>query len=281
MAQTINEILQDLRARFAVAHFETPALDADVLVQHVLEIDRTRLITIRPEPFPATLLPELEALALRRLQGEPVSLLIGHREFYGLDLRVTPDVLTPRPETELLVEWALAFLAEKPDARIIDIGTGSGAIAIAMASNAPATSRVTASDISRVALDVARENAATHLAGRITFVQSDLFSSIDGTFDLVLANLPYLTPAQLGERSELSYEPQIALVSGDDGLDLIRRLISELPWHLAIGGAVALEFDPSQAVIASGLLLQTHVFSPVQVHRDYAGLPRFATAIRV
>jgi len=281
MTQSIHDVLLVIRARFDAAGIETPALDADVLVQHVLEIDRTQLVTIRPDPFPVDRIPGLESLVERRLQGEPISLLIGHREFYGCDLRVTPAVLTPRPETELLVEWALTFLTGKPDARIIDIGTGSGAIAIAIASNNPPPVQLAATDISSAALEIARENAATHVPGRISFVLSDLFEKIDEQFDVILANLPYLTPAQLTERSELAYEPELALVSGPDGLDLIRRLIGHLPDHLAAGGAIALEFDPAQATLVAGLLLQTHVLSPVQVHRDYAGLARFATAIRV
>lgn len=279
MTRTINQVLIDLRTQIAASGSETAALDADVLMRHVLKVDRTRLALIKPDPFPENKTAELDALAKRRIAGEPISLLIGHREFFGLDFIVTPDVLTPRPETELLVEWPRDWLHEHPAARVIDIGTGSGAIAVSIA--AYTSANVTASDVSPAALAVAQQNAQNHVPERITFIESDLFIAIPESYDLILANLPYLTPTQLAERRELAFEPELALVSGVDGLDLIRRLIASLPDHLNPEGAVALECDPGQAALIAGLLLQTHILSRVQIHHDYAGHARFVTAHRL
>lgn len=279
MTRTINQVLIDLRTQIAASGSETAALDADVLMRHVLRVDRTRLALIKPDPFPEAKTAELDALARRRIAGEPISLLIGHREFFGLDFIVTPDVLTPRPETEMLVEWARDWLHEHPAARVIDIGTGSGAIAVSIA--AYTSANVTASDVSPAALAVARQNAENHVPERLTYIESDLFSAIPERYDLILTNLPYLTPTQLAERRELAFEPELALVSGSDGLDLIRRLIASLPDHLNPGGEVALECDPGQAALVAGLLLQTHILSRVKIHHDYAGHARFVTAHRL
>ena len=248
---------------------------------------------LAPDPIDPDALTTYDALLTRRLAGQPVAYLTGQRGFLGLSLTVTPDVLVPRPETEQLVEWARDWL-DRPGrerATVVDVGTGSGAIAIGLASLLPAgwAGRIVAADVSPAALAVAAANwervrpdlvAASGAAPAVRFQPSDLLTSVAGPVDLVLANLPYLTPEQVDGNPDLAAEPRLALDGGPDGLDLIRRLIADLPRVLAPDGAVALELDPTQAVAVAGLLRAAEPDATVAIVADLAGLARFVTMAR-
>lgn len=266
--------------RLAEAGIDTPRLDAEVLLRHVLDVDRTRLFVMLPDAMPDEVLAPYEALVARRVAGEPVAYLVGTREFMGLAFRTTPDVLIPRPDTEPLVEWALSWLAERPSARVVDIGTGSGAIAVSLAALVPASFRgeIIAVDVSAEALRVAEANADALLApeqrGRLTFRQGSLTEPLEGPVDLVLANLPYLTPAQMAENPDLDAEPSLALLGGDDGLDLVRATIDDLPRVLAEAGAAGFEIDPSQAAETLAELQRIFPDAHTLVIRDLAGRER-------
>jgi release factor glutamine methyltransferase len=216
-------------------------LDAELLMAHTMRKDRAWLIAHDDHELTVHQAADFEAFISRRSEHIPVVHLTGMREFYGLDFAITPDVLTPRVETEQLVEWAVKYAPHR--SKVVDIGTGSGAIAVAIASHRPDLT-VTATEITREALDVARANAKTH-NNTIVFIESDLWANVDGTYDTVVTNLPYLrTDAQL--MPEVQKEPAIALFGGEDGLDLYRRFLKDLPKHLAVGGYLFIECDPWQ-----------------------------------
>jgi release factor glutamine methyltransferase len=180
-------------------------------------------------------------LIIRRANREPLVHITGTREFYGLDMEITPDVLTPRVETEQMVEWAIKYAPK--DSRLIDIGTGSGAIAIAIAKHRPDL-HITATDISERELAVARRNATQHNT-KIDLIEADLWDKVDGKFDTIVTNLPYLSDdADL--MPEVKREPAVALFGGPDGLDLYRRFLAALPDHLSPGGYLFTECDPWQ-----------------------------------
>lgn len=250
----------------------SPALDADVLLAHVAGVGKEALVAHPNAQLPRDAAQRYEALVARRAAGEPVAYLRGYKEFYGVTLGVDPRVLIPRPETEVLVDAVRAFAAGRP-LTIVDIGTGSGAVAIALARHEPAL-RLIATDVSADALTVARENAAANgVAARIDFRQGDLLAPVTERVDVVVANLPYLRADALddlsGDRASLAFEPRTATVAGDDGLDLIRRAIAELPRVLSIGGAAFFECDPPQVAAVRAL-----AGGPVRIVPDLAGLDR-------
>ena len=290
---TIGDLLRTGTRRLAEAGLASPRLDAELLLRHVLGIDRTALFLRGPEPIAPEAVAAFDALLARRLAGQPVAYLIGQRGFLGLSLTVTPDVLVPRPETEQLVEWARDWLGRSGQERatVVDVGTGSGAIAIGLASLLPDgwEGRIVAVDVSPAALAVASANWASVRAASlersgtsldVTFQPSDLLDAVEGPVDLVLANLPYLTPEQVDGNPDLAAEPRLALDGGPDGLDLIRRLIADLPRVLAPGGAVALELDPAQAEPVVGLLCDADPGAAVAILHDLAGLARIVTMSR-
>lgn len=262
------------------AGIDTPRLDAEVLLRHVLGVDRTRLFMMYPDPMQEDVAAEFDEMITRRAGGEPVAYLTGTREFMALAFRTTPEVLIPRPDTEPLVEWALAWLKDRPAARVIDIGTGSGAIAISLAAHLPRafSGQIVAVDISDGALDVARHNAETLLEpdkrSRVSFRRGSLTEPIDAHVDLVLANLPYLTPGQIAENPALDAEPRMALDGGDDGLDLVRLVIADLPRIVAPDGAAGFEIDPSQVAATVQLLQDAIPGARTSVIRDLSGRER-------
>ncbi|MDE3113166.1 MAG: peptide chain release factor N(5)-glutamine methyltransferase [Chloroflexota bacterium] len=265
------------------ARDDTAALDADLLLAHLCGVVKEQLYG----HLDVALTPAEEAayreLVARRARGEPVAYLRGYKEFFGLRLTVDRRALIPRPETEVLVESALAFIRRTGRALVADVGTGSGAIAIALAVTEPRV-RVIATDVSAAALALARANAEAHgVAARVDLRQGDLLAPLDRAVDVVTANLPYLPDAMVErwsrERTSLAFEPREAVVAGPDGLDVIRRCLAQLPGKLAAGGAIFLECDPPQAE-AVAALARGAVGGAVRVVPDLSGAPRVVVGER-
>jgi release factor glutamine methyltransferase len=283
---TIQQTLMAATTRLADAGMDTARLDAEVLLRHALAVDRTRLFVMLPDPIPEEIAGPYDDLISRRVSGEPVAYLVGRREFMGLEFRTTPEVLIPRPDTEPLVEWALEWLERRPDARVADIGTGSGAIAVSLAAHLPAsfTGQIIAVDVSAEALEVAEANAdsvlTAELRARLVFVQGSLTDPLDGPVDLILANLPYLTPAQMEGNPNLAAEPSLALLGGEDGLDLVRATVADLPRILEGDGAAGFEIDPSQAAATRALLQRIFPEAHTLVLHDLAGRERHVVVDR-
>lgn len=274
---TVGATLADARQRLA-AHSESPALDAQLLLSHVSGLDRVQLLA-HPERILGA--KELEAWqrALARLEdGLALPYLLGEWEFCALPLRVTPAVLIPRPETEMLVEAALDWLRAHPDRRrVVDVGTGSAAIAVVLATGVPDV-RVTAVDISEEALTVAASNAQRNgVQERIELVHGDLLADLSGPFDVICANLPYIPTRRLAELDVARREPLLALDGGPDGLDLIRRLLEQAPRRLAPGGLLLAEVDDSHEEQAAALARSHFPLADTEVRPDLAGKVRLLT----
>jgi release factor glutamine methyltransferase len=269
-----ESIAAALSAAAARVGGEDARADAELLLAYLIGRPRAWLYAHGDEPVPPELAARYAALLRRRAAGEPVAYLLGRREFWSLDLEVTPATLVPRPETELLVELALERLAPDDAERVIDLGTGSGAIALAIARERPRV-RVTAVDASAAALEVAQRNAARLDLARVRFLRSDWFSAVrDEVFDLVVSNPPYLASddPHLREGS-LPFEPAVALASGRDGLDALRRICADSPPRLRAGGWLLFEHGLVQGEAARALL-SANGFSQVQTWRDLEGRER-------
>jgi len=277
-APRLRDLLTSGANRLRDAGIETPELDAALLLGFLLGLDRAALYARMLDDAQSESSLAFDALIERRLHREPIAYLTGTKEFMGMTFTVNDAVLVPRPETELLVEWAVRRLGTRADnARIVDVGTGSGGIAVALASEIP-SARVFASDISLKALSVARLNARQHgVVGRVACVCGDLISWLGQPVEMILANLPYLTDKQ-ANAADLRAEPRGALTGGGgDGFGLYRILIPQAPARLMIGGAFAFEIDPSQAESAVALCKSTFPLAMIAVLCDLAGLARFIT----
>ena len=258
----------------------TAALDADVLLAFVLGVGKEQLFAHPEQEFADDVAGRLAGLVERRWAGEPVAYLRGFKEFYGQRFRVDRRVLIPRPETETLVEEACRFVAGRP-VTVVDVGTGSGAIACSIALHERAA-RVIATDVSADALAVAATNSlALGVGERVELRQGDLLAPVTEVVDAVAANLPYLRADALadlrGERTSLAFEPNVAVVGGADGLDLVRRCIADLPRVLAPGGAAFFECDPPQAAIVASLLEKRGMRT--RTVRDLAGDDRVVVGL--
>lgn len=275
---SVGEALTEARASLKQAlalNDREAGLEAHVLLGHALEASRAWLIAHADADITQAGLAAFHALLGRRLRGEPVAHLLGTREFFGVDLAVTPDVLIPRPETELLVELALAIVPIEEKSRILDLGTGSGAVAIALARHRPA-SRITAIDQSAAALGVARDNARRLEAHNIRFLQGDWLTPLDAgeDFDVIVGNPPYIAEGDAHlNRGDLRFEPRIALVAGTDGLDAIRAILEAAPRHLRSGGRLLLEHGFDQGSACRRLFAERG-FRDVVSHVDLAGHAR-------
>jgi len=259
----------------------TAALDADVLLAHVLGVGKEALYAHPERELSATEDGRFNELVERRSRGEPVAYLRGFKEFYGLRFRVDPRVLIPRPETEILVEAARERIAGRA-LRVVDVGTGSGAIAVAITAHEDRV-RAIATDSSRDALVVAEANAlANGVADRVEFRHGDLLAPITERMDLVCANLPYLrddtVQEWVGERSSLAFEPRVAVVAGTDGLGIIRRCIADLSRVLAPDGAALFECDPPQVVAVAEMLERVDLRA--RTVKDLTGAERVVVAER-
>ena len=257
------------------------ALDAEVLARHVLSWDRATLVAHGREPAPPGFAGVFDALIARRARREPVAQIVGQREFWGLDFEVTPDVLIPRPETEFVVEEAIAFAAEYRCRTAIDVGTGSGCIAVSIAHELPSV-HITATDCSDAALAVARRNAARHrVSDRISFVLTDLLDGVDGPVDLIVSNPPYVpepnAPALQAE--VVRFEPPAALFGGADGLAVIRRLLHAARPRLAEHGRLIIEFGLGQDDEVSALAEETG-WTLVRMRKALQEIPRTAVLTR-
>ena len=281
--------------RLREAGFETPRLDAELLLAHAIGVDRTAVIAHGDAPVGQDAASTYEALLARREKGEPVAYLRGIKEFHGIALTVDDRALIPRPETELLVDTAIAVVmaaltsgVSRPRAlRVVDVGTGSGAIAVALAVAIrarrvpPDDLEIVAADVSEDALDLARENAVAHGVGdRLRFVASDLLppDARSSSFDIVLANLPYVRSGELdasaGKPVSTTFEPRLALDGGPNGLTIIARLLDQLEWALAVDGIALLEIGGDQGEAATALVRERLPGWQCEVIRDLAGLPR-------
>ena len=269
------------RRRLARAGIRTAALDAEVLLAHVLSSTREGLLAHPERRLTSAQARRFSGLVSKRASRMPVAYLTGDKEFYGLGLRVTPRVLIPRPETELLVELAIDFLKAHPDARrVIDLGTGSGAIAVAIGRRVPSV-RLEASDINLSALRVAAANVRAHrLVSRVRLTKRDLLEGASPA-DLIIANLPYLSAVQRRRwQPELSYEPAQALDGGRDGLDVIRRALLQARGVLKPAGALLLELDPSQAGRVERLARAHWPAAKITIHVDLSGRARALRVLR-
>jgi release factor glutamine methyltransferase len=269
-ATTVAQSLK-LAAHALAAHSESPRLDAEVLLGAVLGVARSTLIVRGGEPLAAAARQAYEDLIGRRAHGAPVAYLTGTREFWSLPLKVTPAVLVPRPETELLVELALERLPAAAHRAVLDLGTGSGAVALALASERP-RARITGVDLSPEALGVARENSRA-LALDVEWRLGSWFEAVPGErFDVIVANPPYVAagdPALV----PLAAEPTLALSSGPTGLEALEAIIEAAPRHLEAGGWLLLEHGSDQHH-AVARMLERRGFGAVRSHHDFSDRPR-------
>jgi release factor glutamine methyltransferase len=253
----------------------TARIEVQSLLQHVLCVQRANLLAHPEQILTESQQCDFDTLLESRLRGEPIAHLLGEREFFGLNLKVTPATLIPRPDTELIVELALARISQAQPYRVLDMGTGSGAIALAIAKHKPNV-EVVAVDASQDALAVAIENAQRLDISNVTFMQSDWFSTLDDglCFELIVSNPPYISSGDIHlSQGDLRFEPLSALASGVDGLDDIRRIISAAPQYLTSNGLLLLEHGYDQAESVRDLLIQRG-FMEVFSAKDLAGIER-------
>jgi release factor glutamine methyltransferase len=258
----------------ALAAARLDPVDARALLRRALGVDDAYLIKYSGQALSDAQSELFSALVARRRAGEPIAYIVGAREFFSLKFKVTPAVLIPRPETELLVEIALDRIAQESACRVLDLGAGSGCVAISVATHRQ-RSRVVAADNSAAALAVARDNAASHAVTNIEFMESDWFGGLAGRqFDVIVANPPYIAAGDPHLRQgDLRFEPAAALTAGADGLDCIRLIIASAPQYLSEGGWLAFEHGYDQAARCRELLTQAG-FSEVFSRADLAGIER-------
>jgi release factor glutamine methyltransferase len=272
------------------AGLENSQLDAEVLLRHVLDMEKEQLYMNGDAPISAGQEVEFRELLLRRSRREPVAYITGHKEFWSLDFIVTPAVLIPRSETELLVEVALQYVGRRlpsgSPVKVLDVGTGSGVISVCLAKEHAAT-QIVAVDFSLVALDMASVNAKrSGVADRIRFLLGDLFAPVEPlreTFDLIVSNPPYIRTDELPRLApEIHrWEPTIALDGGPDGLDTYRRIIAEGHKYLATGGSIVLEIGADMAPDVADLFSRSGCYGPASVYQDYAGKDRVIAAVKL
>ena len=288
---TIKELLEVTTDYLEKKEIESPRLSAEILLAHQLNIDRVKLYLRFDQPLHDKEVAGYRSLIKRRLTREPLQYITGRQEFWSLDFTVGPPVMVPRPETELLVEHALALCrgnrsAEGPCARILDLGTGCGALAIAIARELEGVA-VWASDISQEALDIARGNAKRHgVEERIEFILSDLWQGLSHqelAFDIIVSNPPYINSDAIDSLPPevRDYEPRQALDGGEEGMVYIRNIIEQAPKHLNPGGWILLEMDPEQTTKAFGLIEANNSYGEKVRLKDYSHYHRVVMAQKI
>jgi release factor glutamine methyltransferase len=278
MTMTISELVLGARDRLMNAGISAnlAALDAEVLAREVLGWDRARFLADRNDTATSVFLLKYEPLVARRERREPVSYILGTREFWGLPFEVGPDVLIPRQETEFIVEETLALVGKDSHPLIVDVGTGSGCIAISLALEIPGA-RVIATDLSEHALGVARRNAARHNVGdRITFIKTSFLDGIERQVDVIVSNPPYVpSVSEPGLTPEVrNYEPAVALFGGTDGLDGLRSVMEGAAERLAPGGWLVMEFGCGQDECVTELVTGVNGLDIVKIRHDLQDIPR-------
>jgi release factor glutamine methyltransferase len=277
---TLHETLKEARSRLVAAGIaaDEAAIDVDLYARTILGWDRARLLVEQQAPAPAALEPRFSEWIARREQREPTAYIVGKREFWGHEFEVSPSVLIPRPESEFIVEEAVERLRHAPAPRIADVGTGSGCIAVSIAIELP-RAHVTATDICGKALQVARVNAdRLGVSDRITFVETSYLDGVDGTFDAVVSNPPYVKDAYkaLVQRAVFKYEPHVALFGGADGLNGLRSVLDGAGQRLVPGGWVIMEFGDGQDDDVRELVGRYPRYRLLDIKEDLQGIPRTA-----
>jgi len=270
---TVGAALEDLMARLA-DQSDSAGLDAQQVLARVIDQPRSWVLAHLDAPLTSSRAAALERLANRLEKGEPLPYVLGRWEFFGLEFEITPDVLIPRPETELLVERAIGWLQARPERhRAADIGTGSGCIGIALAASIPDL-QVMGSDLSPAALKIAQRNAAKNgVEQRMEFVCCNLLPA-EAAYDLIVANLPYIPTQTLHELSIYGREPTLALDGGADGLQLIRNLVNMAPERLLPGGLLLMEIESSEGPAALSLAYDAFSEAKIRLHKDLTGRDR-------
>ena len=254
----------------------TPQLDARLLLEHILSVSHSQLVAHDNDPMPATSMAAYQALLDRAGRTEPIPYLIGHAPFFEMDLAVSPAVLIPRPETEELVTQAVMAGRHWTAPRLVDVGTGSGCIAIALARKLP-QAQITAVDLSPSALAIARQNASRYAPNRIAFVRGSMLEPVLGPFDLIITNLPYVTTAEWTELDDgvKLFEPRLALDGGSDGLRLVRDMLRQAVDKLTDDGVVLLEVGWQQGTAVATFAQTLFPTASITLQPDFAGYERF------
>jgi len=285
---TVLKLLNWITDYFTKAGIESPRLSAEMLLGYVLEMKRIELYVNFEKPVSKERLDKLHGLVKRAVQYEPIAYLVGSTEFYSLNIKVTADTLIPRPETELLVERAVEFLRRRSGGQyVLDLCTGSGCVAAAIAKN-HSGSKIIATDISDAALAVAAENIAHHeLADRVELLEGDLFEPVikqldTSKFDLVVCNPPYLSTVEYEslESNVKDYEPSLALLAGEQGLDVYKRIAQRIDEFLKPDGALMLEVGYAQGPAVNQLLEQAGGFALIKIEKDFADNDRVVSAYK-
>ena len=278
----LREAWERSRKRLERASIPDAGIEAGVLLRNALGIDRATFHASPERELSEEDAEAFERTVQRRIEGEPLAYITGHREFYGLDFVVSPDVLVPRQETEFLIEAVLEYARSRPvdeeSLTISDIGTGSGCIAVALGAHLPKAT-VYATDVSLEALRVAGENIRRHgLEGRVHLRHGDLFEALDGPVDVVVSNPPYLSTEEAADLpADVQREPRVALIAGTDGMDVLQRLIVRAREYVKPGGVLAMEIDPGRLGAVERLVERTYADSDITVVKDHAGLERVVT----
>lgn len=279
---TIREVLDWAAQDFAGRGIESPRLDAELLVAKALGIDRVGLYLDLNRPLLERERSAIRPLVTRRREREPVAYILGHRDFYGRRFAVTPDVLIPRPDTETLVEHALECIPQEAPCRVLDVGTGSGAIAVTIAAERPLAT-VTATDISEAALRVASKNAELHeVAARVRLEKADLLGGAD-QYDVIVSNPPYIASAEIKtlQAEVQEHEPIAALEAGEDGLDVIRALLPASEPATVSGAQMLIEIGAGQAVSVVDFAAEHTAWQPVAVYPDLNRIERVVHLRRI